>query len=505
MKAIIYTLLLCFFTLSQIYSQPVWVSQPSGTSNDFNSVHFTDINTGTCVGDNGTVRRTTNSGVNWFAQNAGTPSNLRCVRFINTFTGYLVGNSGTVRKTTNGGLNWFAQDPGTANDLYAVFFLNENTGTLAGNNGTIRRTTNGGINWFAQTGGTGSHFRSVHFINENTGIVAGASLTVRRTTNGGVNWFAQSLPFTIQQELFSVWFTNANTGFIVKGNDNDSREIFRTTNGGVNWTVQNLGSNHSLRSVHFTDANTGTIVGDAGDVFRTTNGGVNWSMPASGVSTWLFSSSFANSTTGWAVGQNGVILKTTTGGANIPAAPSNLVGLPASSSTVFLAWFDNSTIEDGFGIERSANNPNNFVLAGTVPPNTLNFIDDSLTAGTTYYYRVYAFTVGGNSAYSNIVAVTVVGIEPISNIIPGRYNLYNNYPNPFNPATTIRFDLPRAGETKISIYDNNGREIETIVNEMLKAGAYEVKWNASKYSSGIYYCKMSNSEYTKIQKMVLVK
>lgn len=77
--------------------------------------------------------------------------------------------------------------------------------------------------------------------------------------------------------------------------------------------------------------------------------------------------------------------------------------------------------------------------------------------------------------------------------------------NPFNPKTSIKFDLPASGFVSIKIYDVMGREIENIVYEILKAGSYEVEFNGVNKSSGIYYYKVYTEKYQGTKKMILVK
>jgi flagellar hook assembly protein FlgD len=82
-----------------------------------------------------------------------------------------------------------------------------------------------------------------------------------------------------------------------------------------------------------------------------------------------------------------------------------------------------------------------------------------------------------------------------------------NYPNPFNPVTTIQFDIPAETQHAVSlqVYDISGRMIETLVNEKLKPGQHQTQWNASDHSSGLYFLKMERGHYIKTQKMILLK
>jgi hypothetical protein len=108
-----------------------------------------------------------------------------------------------------------------------------------------------------------------------------------------------------------------------------------------------------------------------------------------------------------------------------------------------------------------------------------------------------------------------IGIKNLSSEVPTKFNLEQNYPNPFNPTTKIKFDIPShlsfpnasIGNPFVSlkIYDVLGREIQTLVNEKLQPGSYEVTFNGSNLSSGIYFYQLKAGEYIENKKMVLIK
>lgn len=100
-----------------------------------------------------------------------------------------------------------------------------------------------------------------------------------------------------------------------------------------------------------------------------------------------------------------------------------------------------------------------------------------------------------------------IGINIVSGNIPQAYKLYQNYPNPFNPSTKIKFSVPTSKNqtVKLTVYDIIGREISVLVNEELKAGTYEVQFNAANLSSGIYFYVMRAGNNSITNSMVLVK
>jgi hypothetical protein len=89
--------------------------------------------------------------------------------------------------------------------------------------------------------------------------------------------------------------------------------------------------------------------------------------------------------------------------------------------------------------------------------------------------------------------------------IPNYYSLAQNFPNPFNPETTIKFAIPQTEKVKIVIFDILGREVTTLVNELRNAGTYSVKFDASSLSSGVYFYSIQTPNFTETKKMLLVK
>jgi hypothetical protein len=114
---------------------------------------------------------------------------------------------------------------------------------------------------------------------------------------------------------------------------------------------------------------------------------------------------------------------------------------------------------------------------------------------------------------SNVAQYEPDYITPLisNNEIIHKFSLLQNFPNPFNPKTVISFQLSVESFASLIIYDVLGREVETLVNEELKAGTYQVDWNASNYSSGVYFYQLSvvglqlSESYSETKKMVLIK
>ena len=85
------------------------------------------------------------------------------------------------------------------------------------------------------------------------------------------------------------------------------------------------------------------------------------------------------------------------------------------------------------------------------------------------------------------------------------FRLMENYPNPFNPSTTIEFNLPQASYVQLKVYNALGEEIETLIRQNLFSGLHQVKFNGINLSSGIYYYQITAGEFSQVRKMMLLK
>ncbi|HFE65576.1 MAG TPA: T9SS type A sorting domain-containing protein, partial [Caldithrix sp.] len=87
---------------------------------------------------------------------------------------------------------------------------------------------------------------------------------------------------------------------------------------------------------------------------------------------------------------------------------------------------------------------------------------------------------------------------------PEQFVLYQNYPNPFNPTTTIAFSLPGRSDVSLKIFDLSGKEVETLLKKQLPAGRYSVDWDASRFASGIYFCRLKSAQNVSVRKLLLI-
>ena len=103
------------------------------------------------------------------------------------------------------------------------------------------------------------------------------------------------------------------------------------------------------------------------------------------------------------------------------------------------------------------------------------------------------------------VGSSVVGTGNISGLVTSRFSSAQNFPNPFNPSTTIYYNLPKSSYIKLTVYDVIGREIVTIVNEYKLAGTHKIDFNAGWLANGVYFYRFDAEDYSEIRKMTLIK
>jgi uncharacterized protein (TIGR02145 family) len=156
-----------------------------------------------------------------------------------------------------------------------------------------------------------------------------------------------------------------------------------------------------------------------------------------------------------------------------------------------------------FDVERNMMNNNVWQKIGSVNAsgnsNTVkeySYIDKNLNAGI-HKYRLKMIDLNGSFMYSGIVTAEVAP--------PAKFKLSNAYPNPWNPNTTIRYEVPVSIFVTIKIFDALGKEVATLVNETIAAGSHEINFNGKNLTSGIYYYQMKAGNFVDIKKIVLIK
>jgi hypothetical protein len=188
-------------------------------------------------------------------------------------------------------------------------------------------------------------------------------------------------------------------------------------------------------------------------------------------------------------------------GFEIPTTPVELSAFNANvvEDGVLLTWSTASEL-DCYEWTVQRNGVDVATLPGhgtTIEPQSYSYLDE-VGAGN-YTYRLKETDIGGAVTYSDEITVTVGAV------VVTEYSLSGNYPNPFNPTTNIAFALPEAGMVNLSVYSLNGSLIATLVDGSRDAGVYEVTYDATGLTSGIYFFKLTAGDYSSMQKMVLLR
>jgi D-alanyl-D-alanine carboxypeptidase len=141
------------------------------------------------------------------------------------------------------------------------------------------------------------------------------------------------------------------------------------------------------------------------------------------------------------------------------------------------------------------------LITNGVDPENLIRIDTATGAGTMVgslgIPDAFAMTFSPDTIMSSIM-------YPV-NEVPDQFALMQNFPNPFNPSTTIKFELPKASEVRLSVYDLLGREASVLVNDRRDAGVYEVKFDAAGLSSGVYFYRIQAGDFIQTKRLLLLK
>lgn len=443
------------------------------TSNSQNMTHA-DIHrlaySGTnlyCMSDGG-VYKSTNNGNNWIDLNHDLSTlQYQSADYDITNAAMLQGGTQDNNKmtSTNAGVDW---DQRTTGDGGYTIVDPVNTNFVYGQyvNGSIQRSANTGISFtnITPSGSTGGLFYNPYEMapgDHNTIVFGRADIwktTNAQTATTSSGWTQIATTGIVGGSVSAIGISWTNTGKIYIGTSNG--RILVTTDNGANWSTQTGFAYVSDFVVDNANDNIcyATLGGTGGThVLKTTNGGVNW----------------VNITS------------------NMPNIAANSVVLRTASPRMIIVGTD-------IGVFESGDEGASWVSFNTgLPAVEIYDLKYKQQAG------IILAATHGRGCWTFDLGV-VLGVDPYS-IIPKTFELNQNYPNPFNPETKIKFALPKEGFVKLSVYDASGREIESLINQKLNAGTFEVTWNGANLSSGIYFYTLKTEGFSETKKMILVK
>jgi photosystem II stability/assembly factor-like uncharacterized protein len=540
-----------------------WVQQTSGTSSRLYGVSFLDINTGTAVGAAGTVLHTTNGGDTWTPQSSGAPAWLNAVELFDSANGTIVGGLGVILRTTDGGTTWAKQTSVANSDLYDVTFVSPYEGTIVGGF-WILHTIDGGQTWLEQPRQTSNGLLGICFTDPNTGTIVGRTGTILRM----VRQFPAILTVTPEAASVtaaegSTNFQLTNTGGRTMFWTSTSDQSWATVSPGSGMNGGSFSVDYTT-NVSLTDSRTAMItVGadgatgsprqitfhqsaasfeDLSDIFPLSKG-QNHLYNYKKVSWWqantsseyrresdsgtvayqvLYSENSGDTLTVWVVREikqfvHRVDSWTAQGGAVHEVTP-----VADSVATIALQ-------EDGRGFHRLRCGGIIWQLPDSVgapadtvfrywPSGSRRYRPSHADSGA---HEVFFAADSGlthlswsrrNSGDSSFTGDTIsarlidflpTGVKPAA--VTSDWQLQQNYPNPFNPKTGIRYQVSGVSDVKLAVYDILGREVAVLVNEKKEPGKYEVQFDGSGLSSGVYICRMTAGKAVGCRKMLLVR
>jgi len=349
-----------------------------------------------------------------------------------------------------------------------------------------------------------------------------------RTTNGGADWTTiGTLPDSIYY-LGGLSFLDSLTGYIVStsGIQNNGK-IFKTTNGGMSWVQQTFDDGINFWDIEFISHNQGIAVGYIvppvgelhGIIYWTENGGEEWHLldfpEIDNFNHLSFSSLNIAYVTGIGIEIESIVYKTYNGGQSWELTSSTAAGNYFYDGIDFLQNSDegilygNTFILDSLGfnhmipfISKSVDGGYNWYT-----PIEFDSLLDYLVIGSDLLDEEIWYVCGGRLSNSIVLKTTNGGIASVENEeeIPTNFLLSQNFPNPFNPITTIKYQIPEISFVTLKVYDVLGSEVVTLVNEEKNIGSYEVEFNGISLPSGIYFYRLQAGSFVETKKMVLMK
>ena len=187
------------------------------------------------------------------------------------------------------------------------------------------------------------------------------------------------------------------------------------------------------------------------------------------------------------------------------AVPVELTSFTASTNgkEIILSWSTATELNNqGFEIQRSTDAKEFFTVGfvnghgTTTDQQNYSFVDLNLDNGN-YYYRLKQIDFNGSYEYSELVEVEWRAFNS--------YLLEQNFPNPFNPSTTIGFGLKNKSDVKITILNAIGEEVAVVLDDEIEQGYHQVEFNATNLPSGVYFYRINAGEYLNTKKMILLK
>jgi photosystem II stability/assembly factor-like uncharacterized protein len=418
-------------------------------------------------------------------------------------------SDGGVYKSTNNGNNWVDLNRTLSTLQYqSADYDPSNLLMLQGGcqDNNKQTSTNGGNDWNQRTTGDGG-YTIVDPVQPNFVYGQYVNGSIQRSVNSGSS-FTDITPASSTGGLFYNPYEMAPGDHltVVFGR----ADIWKTSNvqlatSASGWTqiatTGVVGGSVSAIGISWTNTNKIYIGTSNGRILVTTNNGSTWAAQTGFqyVSDFVVDNSnddICYATLGGTSGSH--VLKTTNGGVSWVNITSNLPNIAANSIVLRAPSPRMIIIGTDIGMFQSVDEGASWVSFNSgFPAVEVYDMKYKQSAG-----MILAATHGRGCWTFDLGAV--LGVDPYA-VVPSEYSLSQNYPNPFNPSTKIKFALPKEGAVKLYVYDASGRVVETLVNQKMNPGTFEVTWKGTDLSSGIYFYRIESEGFSETKKMILIK
>jgi len=445
--------------------------------------------------------------------------NANLSSFINPSLGWIISpNAGIyavehIKKVTNDFQTFETQTP--SNSFTDVVTVNESIIIATTTNGEIIRSINGGKTWSLNNDLSAYQITDICFNDANDGVLVGNYLDsssnyrwiIANSSDAGENWEivmndTSAYGNTLHALDFATGsFRTINDGLLLVSHDN-----------GKNWSEYSSDLPLSVvTKIIFIDDDRGFAIGaNHTNIYKTINGGQNWSVSYEGA---LWDIAFSSEDVGWIARQNYCgVMKTLDQG-------NSWNEIEIGAERIYF-------LNPNFGIFSGLLNYNDFDLGeGTFKTgdgganwekiSDIRFTTDERLSGIDYASEDLGFFVDRKVMYSTIkygnVTDGTVSVDENKNktFQPTEYSLSQNYPNPFNPSTVIEFIIPKKTNVSLRVYNSIGEEVAELLNGEMIPGYHSVNFNATSVNrripSGIYFYRISAGNFTKTNKMILLR